>query len=178
MKRTCDVAAGLEDGSDQTLNTIVVPTRDVIVTLERDPSDPNQADRLVLRSAGGAWRSKAVALGSEGAEEKDGRIVVRFTDVPHGAHRVSLDVGDGARDLIHDLVVRQGGVFSGGKKLGSTPPAQKLPGEIEVKDEEFPREPDPAIPGDELQPEIPGADRALLDASATGGAPGTNGGAR
>lgn len=178
MKRTCDVAAGLEDGSDETFNTIVVPTRDVIVTLERDPEDPLQADRVLLRSAGGAWQSKPVTMGSEGAEVEGSRIVVRFTDVPHGAHRVSVDVGDGPKNVIHDLVVRQGGVFAGGKKLGTEPPSKDLPSEIEVVDEELPREPDPTIPGDELQPTDPAVDRALLGAQEGSQPQGNDGGAR
>lgn len=178
---TCDVAAGLADGKtgepadpERTVNTLVVPTRDVIVTVERDQrSDPEQADTLVLRSAGGAWESQEARPGGAGAHVDEGtrRIVYRFADVPHGAYRVSVDVGDGPRDVVHDLVVRRAGVFAGDRKLGSEPPRDELAPEIEVVDEELGLAPAPLPPRDAVIPVDPAADRALLPPGGGGKGP-------
>ncbi len=170
---TCDVAAGLQDSKTgqpidpkPTVNTLVVPTRDVIITLERDRfSDPKQADKLVLRSAGDAWKSEPVQPGQGVGAHEDaatGRFVCRFADVPHGAYRVVVDVGDGPKEIIYDIVVRQAGVFAGDTRLGSAPPSGRLAPEIEVVEESLEREPDPRIPGDSIQPTDPTADRVLL----------------
>lgn len=169
---TCDVAAGLADGKtgdpadpEKTINTLVVPTRDVIVTVERDAlSDPQQGDALVLRAAGGGWQSQEARPHGDGAhvDEETKRIVYRFADVPHGAYRVSVDVGDGPKDIVHDLVVRQAGVFAGDRKLGNKPPKEKLAAEIEIEDEELGHTPDPLVPKDAIIPVDPAADRALL----------------
>ncbi len=139
-----DVATSLTD--DEYVNTIVVPTRDVIVTLERDEDgDPEQADEVFLRSLGTPERSVVIGPLKRGdadvrEDEKTGRLVYTFRNVPFGAWRVAVNVGDdekgrSAKELILDLVVRKQGVFAGAKKLGPKPPAAPIAPPV-VREEE------------------------------------------
>jgi hypothetical protein len=133
-----DVAVTFVGDETQTRNTLMVPSRDVVIALERDEvGDPHQSDRVRLRSVGGAFQIGPLEIGGPGVRVNPDtqRVLCTFRDVPYGAYRVSVDVGDGEKDLILDLVVRQKGVFLGSKKLGSKEPDAPLPAEIPVQHE-------------------------------------------
>jgi hypothetical protein len=149
-----DVAVTFAGDETKTINTLVVPSRDVVIALERDEvGDPHQSDRVILHSIGGAVRIGPLEIGGPGVrvDPDTRRVLCTFRDVPYGAYRVAVDVGDGEKDLILDLVVRQKGVFLGSKKLGSKEPDAPLPAEIPVH-EEPPSPADAEGPRDQVEP--------------------------
>ncbi len=143
-----DVAVSLT--TDTTVNTIVVPNREIVVTLERDENgDPDQADEVFLRSLGTPQRSVVIGPLKRGdadvhEDEKTRRLVYTFRNVPHGAYRVAVNVGgadeQGRSDneLILDLVVRKEGVFAGSKKLSAKLPTAPIAPPVVPPPEEEP----------------------------------------
>lgn len=133
IESTHDVATFDED--DGNIQVLILAGHDVIVPVELDAeNDPLQDDWVSLRSVGGAYEAfLQPGMPDVEADVPNRRWYFRFRDVPFGAYRVELLVGEAWTELIPDLVVRREGVFAGGKKLGAAKPTEQVAPAAEVE---------------------------------------------